>query len=191
MKLIIFDLGGVFYSDADVTPKISVELGIERGLFLEYAIRSGLNELSCGLITANDFWHRFEKVSGMHVSEELWGKLFNPSINEDVHNLIINLRKRYRVVAGTNTIAPHYEIMLERGDLTVFDCVYASNIIGNAKPDQEFFRKILNAEKIAPNEAVFIDDTEVNVRSADGLGIKAIHFRDGIELDRLLNRLIG
>lgn len=189
-KLVIFDLGGVFYNDADVTPKISKELGISKEQFIKYAKLSGLNELSCGKISAVEFWKRFQDVSGIRVTEELWGKYFKPSLKKETYDLIQKLKTKYRVVAGTNTIEPHYKIMQNREDLEVFDRIYASNIIGYSKPDQAFYITILKAEGASPAETAFIDDTKANVLSARELGIKAIHFNDGADIEKILKEII-
>lgn len=190
IKLIIFDLGGVFYDNADVTPAISSDLGISVEQFLRYAKLSGLKEFSCGKISADQFWKRFHAVSGIKVLDELWGKHFKPILKEETYTLIQKLKAKFTVVAGSNTIEPHYEIMRNRRDFEIFDRVYASNIIGYSKPDPAFYKEILKAEKTNPIEAAFIDDTEANVLSARELGIKAIHYKDDIEIEKLFDEII-
>ncbi len=96
----------------------------------------------------------------------------------------------YRIVAGTNTIDDHFRYHTERGDLDIFDAVYASHQIGLAKPDPAFYQYILNAESTAPERSVFFDDRSENVDAACGLGITAFRFTDCASLRRDLSAQI-
>jgi len=71
---------------------------------------------------------------------------------------------------------------MEGGDYRVFHRVYASHLMGVAKPDPEFFRRILREESWRPEEVTFVDDMAKNVEAAAGLGIHAILYRDYPEL---------
>lgn len=57
------------------------------------------------------------------------------------------------------------------------------------KPDPEFFERILTAEGLAPEEAVFIDDLEENIRGAERVGIRSIHFTGAADLRVRLRQL--
>ena len=48
---------------------------------------------------------------------------------------------------------------------------------GVIKPDPRIFRILLERYRIAPEEAVFIDDNPGNATAATSLGIHGIHFR--------------
>ncbi len=71
----------------------------------------------------------------------------------------------------------------------IFDAVYASYVLGVAKPDATFFLRILEAEGCAPCEAVFIDDLEGHVAAARGLGVRAVRFTDAASLARALREI--
>jgi putative hydrolase of the HAD superfamily len=55
-----------------------------------------------------------------------------------------------------------------------FDCLTLSSAIRMAKPDAAIFKHCLECLKVAPSEALFVDDREPNVRAARELGITAI-----------------
>ena len=55
-----------------------------------------------------------------------------------------------------------------------FDCLTLSSAIRIAKPDAGIFRHCLECLKVAPGEALFVDDREVNVKAAQALGIRGI-----------------
>ena len=55
-----------------------------------------------------------------------------------------------------------------------FDCLTLSSAIHIAKPDAGIFLHCLECLKVAPHEALFVDDREVNVKAAEALGIRGI-----------------
>jgi len=170
-------MGGVVSRFIDAIPLISRHLDIDNEALINTA-REEFDLLTEGRITTRTFWDRFSCRSGKPVVEELFGKFFKPALDPLVVGLIERLKKSSRVVCGTNTIEPHYEIHQRLGHYGIFHAVYASHRMGVAKPDPEFFRFILEAEETAAAEAFFIDDDEKNVLSARGLGMESVHFKD-------------
>ena len=57
-----------------------------------------------------------------------------------------------------------------------FDHQFHSFQMGLAKPDPAYFTHIVTILGVAPEEAVFVDDMEVNVRGAQRAGLRAVHF---------------
>ena len=70
-----------------------------------------------------------------------------------------------------------------------FHAVYASHIIGQAKPDAEFWTEILAAEKVSPERTFFVDDMEANIEAARKLGITSWLFTGADELRGHLERI--
>lgn len=64
---------------------------------------------------------------------------------------------------------------------------------GIVKPDHGIFRRLVTRYGLVPEECVFIDDSEANVRAAIECGMHAIHFTGheeaGAELEKLLSSL--
>jgi putative hydrolase of the HAD superfamily len=67
-----------------------------------------------------------------------------------------------------------------------FDCLTLSSAIRMAKPDAAIFTHCLECLQVAPGEALFVDDREINVRAAQELGIKGIVANSLAELRRQL-----
>jgi HAD superfamily hydrolase (TIGR01509 family) len=181
VTLYIFDMGGVVSRNADVFPDVFSVLDITEEEFLTFS-GENLGKLMNGKISTDEFWAQFSRRYGREVKEELFGKFFHPSIDREVIALIRQLKARSRVVCGTNTFEPHYDCHLSRGDYAIFDAVYASNKIGLSKPDPEFYRDILKNEGVSPENTFFVDDTEVNVLSAERLGMNVHLFKDSKSL---------
>ena len=57
-----------------------------------------------------------------------------------------------------------------------FDHQFHSFEVGIANPDPAYFTHIVETIGIEPDEAVFVDDVLANVRGAESVGLKAVHF---------------
>ena len=199
--LFIFDMGGVVTTTFPLDV-LTGKLGLSKKEFLEICRINGniWEKLEKGQIETRDFWKSFNAADKSvilknadgarnlidqkrnfprlfyEVHNDLFRLYFHPKLQPRTAELVAALRKKHRVVCGTNTIQSHWENHLERGDYAFFDQTYASNKIGEAKPDPHFFEVILEAEGYRADEAFFTDDKLENCRAAESLGIKAVHF---------------
>jgi HAD superfamily hydrolase (TIGR01509 family) len=183
IQLYIFDMGGVVSRNTDVTGRIAERFGFTPEQWRK-TFHGDFNALMAGSITSEEFWRRFSAATGQRVEEDLWAVYFQPEPDSGVVETIRELRDEARVVAGTNTIEAHYLIHSARGDYDIFDRVYASQRIKRIKPDPAFYTYILDSERCPPEQAVFVDDAEVNVEAAGKLGIHALLFTDAGRLNR-------
>ena len=192
--LFIFDMGGVVTNTFLLT-QLYNKLNITADDFFKLCISEQediWNLIQIGKINPQQFWIKFnERVAASKdekyrkvpvVENDLFRLYFHPSKNLETVELIQQLKKKHRVVCGTNTIDSHWENHMERGDYAVFNQTYASNKIGCAKPDPHFFELILEAEQTAPEDAFFTDDRADNVAAAASLGIHAELFTSAAEL---------
>lgn len=176
-RLCIFDVGGVMVDGFDVAPDIAARLGLTVSELRPLLGAASYELLHTGRISSPEFWDRFRATTGLKVDDEYWGAFFRPLRRPRMYDLVRRLREAgERVVAGTNTLDAHYRIHTELGDYDAFAHTYASHLIHVAKPDPAFYRHILDAEAMAPAQALFLDDFDVNVRAAADLGIHAILF---------------
>jgi HAD superfamily hydrolase (TIGR01509 family) len=164
-QLYIFDMGGVVSRNTNVAPEISAYLEFDGAKLIEYA-RDDFEALTTGAISVEEFTRRFSLKSGRPIEADLLTRFFHPELDRDVVATITALKNGARVVAGTNTITPHYNLHLQKGDYDIFNAVYASHLMGLAKPDSNFYSYILDQERCSPAEAVFIDDFHANVEAA-------------------------
>ena len=112
-------------------------------------------------------------------------------VDEGVLDGVRALAARGVIRALTTNQAPEraawMQANLPYGEL--FDAHFYSCDMGVAKPDPAYFQQVLEALGVAAEDALFMDDTAVNVASAQQLGLRAELFaRDGgrAELDRIL-----
>lgn len=190
VRLYIFDMGGVVSRNTNVAPEVAAYLDFNGATMIEFA-RDDFTALTTGAISAGEFARRFSAKSGRTIEEDLLTRFFDPELDREVVAIIDRLKTQARVVAGTNTITPHYNLHLQKGDYEIFDAVYASHLFGLAKPDPAFYSHILDQERSLPEQAVFIDDVQANVEAARTLGIHSLLFTGADQLKKDLSSLPG
>jgi len=125
---------------------------------------------------------------------EAFGRRFDEMITgaiEGTVEILADLKRagvpRY---ALTNWSAETFPPQRDRFEfLSWFDGIVVSGEEGVIKPDPRIFAILLERYRIAPGEAVFIDDNPANAAAAHALGIHGIHFRSPELLRRELEKL--
>lgn len=93
----------------------------------------------------------------------------------------------YGLYALTNWSAETFPHAQEQFDfLTWFDGIVVSGIEKDRKPFASFYYTLLNRYAIDPSTALFIDDNLRNVKAAEQLGIRSIHFTGPVALRQQL-----
>ncbi len=110
-------------------------------------------------------------------------------INKKLLNLIKKLKKYYKLVCLTDTIKVHYEVNNEIGIFKDFDKVFASHLQGSVKESTASFKKVLKEIKNKPEEVLFIDDSEGNIKNAQLLGINCILYKDFPKIKKLKKQI--
>ena len=95
---------------------------------------------------------------------------------------LLNLRKHFRLclLSNTNpfmmafTRSPQFS-ELGQPITHFFDRLYCSYEMGLCKPSPDIFLRALSAEGIAPEQALFLDDSTANIEAAAALGIHTLH----------------
>lgn len=78
----------------------------------------------------------------------------------------------------------------ELGFLTEMDGVVFSYDTGMIKPEKEIYRHLLNEYQLKPEECVFLDDREDNIKAGEREGIRGILFRSQIQASAELEKLL-
>lgn len=126
-------------------------------------------------------------------AEELYAALWETiTVDEDTLGLAAAVGQAgISVHLATNQHPRRAELMQRTlGYQNVVDGGFYSCELGVAKPDPEFFRRILeHLGHPHPATVVFVDDSARNVESAAGLGLRAVHWHLGEGHDVLRSRL--
>lgn len=125
-----------------------------------------------------DFYGRWTEMLGGPITESV-------AIFKDLKE-----KGRYKIYALTNWQASLFEIALVRYNfLHWFDGRVVSGEEKTRKPFAEFYQRLLNRYQVNPAQAVFIDDNLRNIKGAETLGIKSIHFKNPAQLRAALKEL--
>jgi len=183
-KAIIFDLGNVIFNCsfnetltywASITKQDKEQL--ERKLDLNKNSAHVLFEKAT--LTPLDFKDHISATIGYNLTmtefERGWNAIYGDEII-GVRELLIDLKKRYRIIALTNTNETHCKVWIDKfqGTLNIFEKVFISNKIKTRKPEKESFQICLDYLNTLPSETIFLDDKREYVLGAVKLGIKGI-----------------
>jgi putative hydrolase of the HAD superfamily len=111
-----------------------------------------------------------------NLAVNLWSRSPGVLVPE-VAGLLRRLPSHCRVVLATNATTRLPADLEALGLSRSFHAIANSSDFRVAKPEFAFFQAALRLAGVAPEEALFVDDTLENVSSASRLGITSHHFR--------------
>lgn len=208
IKVIIFDFGGVLINlNRQAAVDKLVELGVhDADELLNNYVQSGLFlDLESGAVTPDEFRCKLrDKYNLQHITDEQIDEAFLAfllDVPEHKLQLLRELKSSARNAAGepvrivmlSNTNGIHFPYCIKKHFESdhykmddYFDALYLSYEMRASKPDDEIFLKLLEAEKVKPEECFFLDDGPRNIESAQRLGFQ-VHL---VELDDDLSSIV-
>ena len=128
-----------------------------------------------------------EFAAELRLFHERWVETLGGPIDENVA-LLRRLKLAGRPVhALSNFATDKFALARERHDfLNAFDVAVISGHVGAVKPEARIYEILFERVGLGPEDLLFIDDSPANVRAAEALGMAAIHFRPGVDLEREL-----
>jgi putative hydrolase of the HAD superfamily len=198
IEAVVCDFGGVL-----TTPLLDAFLGLQerRGIPLEAfgaalaraaEADGGLNplfELETGRLTEGQFVAKLgtalREELGREVDLARFGETFFEHLqpNQELFTFMRTLHERgYRMAILTNNVRewePLWRSMLPVDE--IFELVVDSGFEGVRKPDPRIYEVTLDRLGVAPEAALFIDDTEINCDAARELGMQAVWFRSNAQ----------
>ena len=195
-RLVIFDVGGVLVR---LEPQRFIQkLAGESGKSVEEITRIAIaptmiESLELGRLGPKQFLEHLKEQLGIGWSFEEFTTAWNGILSENTDTtwLLQRMHERYQLLAMSNTNVLHHEHILRTWP--AFSHLHhwvASYQVGYRKPEPEIYQFALRQADVPPHAAVFVDDLEGHVAMARRLGLTAIHFTDGLELEREL-RAVG
>ncbi len=121
---------------------------------------------------------------------ERWSEMIPGAIEGTVQILKALHASDVPLHALTNWSAETFVEARERFDfLKLFRTIVVSGEERMIKPHPGIYQRLFETAGLDPMRCVFIDDSELNVKAARTLGMKAIHFRDPKDLAQRLSTL--
>lgn len=192
-KAIVFDLGNVllkfdYQIIIDAINKIESGLGdkFKRLYYENYQLHEDLEK---DLISVDDFTKTMIDWLENKVSVELFYHIYSDMFvpNEDVINLLPELKKNYKLFLLSNTNYIHQKYGWENyAFLKQFNELILSQEVKARKPEPEIFERAQEIIGCEPSEILFTDDIEEYVDAAKSAGWDAVQF---IGYSELINEL--
>lgn len=184
MKNIIFDLGGVVveWNGEQViktfkgNPEIILYIK-ENGLFRGY-----WTAFDKGLLDRQQLVEKISLLTGCSpedCNEFVEHVKYSLVSIPETETLIKELSDRgYKLYCLSNMSLDFYDYLKPREVFKYFDGQIISAIERMIKPDREIYDLILHRHHLKPEESLFIDDLEGNVKAAQAVGINTVHFTE-------------
>lgn len=185
VKLAIFDLGGIIMPiRMDKTAAAFAKLGaheIKAHVSASHAHDGVFNVYQNGKISTPDFLRAVREETGVRGSDDEIRDAWNAMLHdpdEERLKFIDEIRKRVPTVLLSNTNDMHIvwarEHMKPYGGFEhYFQKTYLSHEVFLSKPDPQIYLLVLKEMGVEAKDAVFFDDSPLNIDAAKALGIDA------------------
>ncbi len=184
ISTIIFDLGGVLVELGDFPvqdawwPDNATSPLLSSGAMSAWLQSDLVQAFETGKLNAQDFADQFIDRYQLNVTRDTfitalraWPVAAFPGTTD----LLVALREHYTVGLFSNINELHWgRVMHEMGLEGHFDHMYASHLIGRAKPAISSFDYIISDLNTKPEHILFLDDNSINVAAAAQAGIHAV-----------------
>lgn len=186
-KYLLFDLGGVIIN-LDVQRTINELAGLAKADAAPLKGRldhEQFKQYETGAITDEAFRIFLKELLRYEGHDQVLDEAWNAMILDiplERLQLLERLRKDYTLFLLSNTNTIHMKRVNER--LTThgvtsfdpfFDKQYYSHLINRRKPDADCYTFVLDDNQLDPEDVLFIDDNEDNIKGAANLGIQTLH----------------
>ena len=189
VKNIIFDYGNVIFEiDFKRAQNALSQLGIKN--IEEFFGHKGqadiFSDLETGAITPQQFRQGIRDAAGDdRLTDENIDRAWNSllvGVPENIHDVLLEVKKRYRTFLLSNTNEIHYNYILaylkkehqiDNND-HLFDKAYYSQIMLLRKPHPEIFIRVLEENELLANETLFIDDSPQHLVGAEKAGLQTL-----------------
>ncbi len=181
IKAIIFDFGGVFSNYGSFAPFVketASKYNKDQDEFYKI-LRKNYQSARINEISGEQFWKNVAKYLGIG-SKQLRKECRSFfGFNEEVKKLAVKLKKRYKLGILSNHIEDWFNLEIKKHKLKdLMDAIVVSYEEKMFKPNKAFYLIITKRLNIKPKECIFIDDQLPNLKSADELGMKVVHFKN-------------
>jgi glucose-1-phosphatase len=178
---VMFDLGRVLVNiDFDAFPNALGLMSVEERAPYASQIAPLARRYEVGTISTEYFIGELESIFQRRFSRakllDAWNEIIRDQ-NDAIVPIVDSVQKKFRTAVLSNTSESHWQKALAGAPvLRGIPHRFTSFEIGSAKPDHKIYEYALARLGGAPEEIVFIDDVEENIRGAERCGMKGIVF---------------
>lgn len=146
--------------------------------------RDGI-EYALGKISPEYFWLGLECEEETGV-ETVKRYLLTVEKNEELWQLFPKLKEEYVLAILSDCPTDKAHVIRQTCDLSYFQQVYFSCEYKKGKQDREFFEMAVRDLNMKPQECLFVDDAEVNIRFAQQAGLQTCLYKNNSDLEKSL-----
>ena len=196
LRAVFFDFGGVILRTEFQAPrqKLAERFNmdyddIDKAVFACESSRCA----SLGEISEETHWLEVMKKFKLPASE---AKAFQDAffggdvIDRELVQYIQSLRGGLHTGLISNAWSGLRGYMTKEKVIDAFDSITISAEVGAAKPQPKIYEFALQQAKANADEAVFVDDTDVNIEACEKIGMKGVLFKDPEKSLKDLKRLL-
>ena len=198
VELVLFDVGGVLGSNG--WDREQRELAVERFHLdaddFQYRHEETIGALEAGQITLDEYLDLTVLCEARSFTRDEFRRfMFEQSVAwPDSIAVARDLADAATVRMATlnNECAELNTYRIERFGLAeIFPTFFTSCWLGTRKPTHEIYERVLGMTQADPARTLFIDDRVQNLRPAEALGMRTMHFRDASQLRAELNEILA
>jgi len=194
IKAVIFDLNGIFLQSPKLSVRFEKDFGVPKDVFMPrlVEIMDKVRQPNAG--NAFGYWQPVLKEWNVNLSEQkFWDYWFKGEVqSEFMIKFARELRGRgIKIIVLSNNFKEraeyygHYPWMRD-----AVDKIYFSWQTGFIKPDPRAWELVLKENDLKPEECIYFDDQDKNIKAAESVGIKSFKFTNEVELELTLRKLL-
>lgn len=196
IQAIIFDFGGVLMRTADPVGRREWEARLKLPAGgLERIVHGSASWIQAqrGALSVEDYWHGVARTLNMPEAElpALRRDYFRDDhLDQSLIALIGSLRGHgYKVgLLSNDALTLETKLRDELNIYSIFDAVVISAQIGVMKPDPGAYAAAARVLAVPMSACVFIDDNAANVEGARRVGMQAVHYHAGMDVQVALSQ---
>jgi epoxide hydrolase-like predicted phosphatase len=199
IKAVIFDYGGVILkmsSSWRYANFLSRFYNLPKSIIKKKASPS-LALLQKGIISENEFWERISSALRRPVPKNK-GDAWRKCLQNDFHiypemtRFVKKIRsKGFKTAVLSNTIESHLGVIRNPLAHKDFDVEIFSCRVGARKPELKIYKILLKKLKVKPEECIFIDDLNENLKPAKKLGMRVILAKNPKQIIHNVQKILG
>lgn len=194
IKAIIFDLNGIFIQSPKLSDRFAKDFGISSEVFLPKLseIMNKVRQPNAG--SSFSYWESVLREWNINISEqEFWEYWFEKEApSERIISFAMRLKEKdIKIFILSNNFkerAEYYGYYPWMHD--VINKAYFSWQTGFVKPNIDAWKLVLSENNLQPEECLYFDDQEKNIKASEEAGIKAFIFTSEEELEKIVNEHI-
>jgi len=112
-------------------------------------------------------------------------------IPDGIFPILDQIMRKYPlyILSNTNDLHTSYRKLHYSNLFKYFTDRFLSHNLNHHKPEPEIYKKMLGLIQCIPEQVIFFDDVQENVKSARILGIKAFQVKNPLEIQQILIKL--